>query len=199
MTGELTAVVLAGGRSRRFGDADKLLATHSGRPLIAHTVETAAVVSDTEPIVATRDASHERALDAVVDRPVRYVHDDPSLEGPLAGIAAALQITETPWLFVCGGDMPSLSAEAVEALRTRAADDGVVPVVHGRIEPLHAIYRREALASATVDAESGAGIRRICRRLQSVQRLRPSDTTAPLARSVRDIDTRTDLQRASHV
>ncbi|MEF8851740.1 MAG: nucleotidyltransferase family protein [Haloarculaceae archaeon] len=50
----VAGVVLAAGLSSRFGDEDKLLATLSGRPLVAHAVETL-VRADVDAVAAVVD------------------------------------------------------------------------------------------------------------------------------------------------
>lgn len=193
MTDALTAVVLAGGRSRRFGAADKLLAPLADRSLIAHAVETVRGISDAEPVVATRDRAHERSLADAVEGGVRFVRDDGAFAGPLAGIAAAHSVVETPRLFVCGGDMPRISTAAVSTLRARAGA-AVVPVVDGRVEPLHAIYGREPLAAALRRVPSDSGPRALLETLESVAYVRDGDAATPLAASTVDVDTRADLE-----
>lgn len=47
------AIVLAAGRSRRFGKSNKLLATHDNKPLLQHTLETLASSSVDEILVVT--------------------------------------------------------------------------------------------------------------------------------------------------
>jgi molybdopterin-guanine dinucleotide biosynthesis protein A len=76
-TQSILGVVLAGGRSRRFG-SDKALALLDGRPLIDHAL--AALAGCDEQAVAGRDWP---GLPTLPDRP------GPDL-GPLAGLNAAL-------------------------------------------------------------------------------------------------------------
>lgn len=76
------------------------------------------------------------------------VHDTEAGVGPLAGIAAALVQASHSRVTVLAVDLPHMSAEFLRELFSRSPG-GVVPVwPDGRVEPLCAIYPREALASA---------------------------------------------------
>lgn len=76
-------VVLAGGRSTRFG-SDKALARVAGRTLLAHAVDCLAAQCDAVAIVG-------RAVADDVAHPVIFLADRPRPDmGPLGGLAAAL-------------------------------------------------------------------------------------------------------------
>lgn len=77
-----------------------------------------------------------------------------SVFGPIAGLYGALSAVEREWLFLAGCDMSRLSPAAVAWLAERlkpaaSPPDALVPVrPDGSPEPLHAFYRREAVAAA---------------------------------------------------
>ena len=204
-------VVLAGGRSTRFGDADKALATVGGRPLVARAVDAAAEATDGVPLLSVAtDAQAERLTDALGDRSVESVRDDPALSGPLAGLSAALGATDAPWLFVCACDMPLVSPASVGALRSRlvaaetdtdgdgveAGDgervDAVVPVVDGYDQPLHALYRRTAVADALAGLSAGDALMALLDGL-AVERVRAESVDAPLGEATTNVNTREEL------
>ncbi|WP_436910180.1 molybdenum cofactor guanylyltransferase [Halosimplex marinum] len=202
-------VVLAGGRSTRFGDADKALATFEGRPLVARAVDAVAAATDRPPLLSVAtDEQAERLGDALGDRPVEPVRDDPSLSGPLAGLAAAVAATDAPWLFACACDMPLVSPESIEALRARlpATDaatertateggerpEAVVPIVDGYDQPLHALYRRSALDHALGDLAAGDALMALLDGL-AVERVAAEAVDAPLAEATTNVNTRAEL------
>lgn len=194
---ECTPIVVAGGRSRRFGDADKLVVELDGRALVDRVVAAAREATGHEPVVATRDRKHERRLADAVDAgdPV-FVRDDPRYEGPLAGVAAALERVETPWVFVCGGDMPWLTPEAVRPIADRAERlrvAGVVPTREGHPEPLHGIYRAADLRDAVAGACARTSLRGVVKRLSPLVTVPTTHADPALARSLTDIDERDDL------
>jgi molybdopterin-guanine dinucleotide biosynthesis protein A len=208
-------VVLAGGRSTRFGDADKALATFGGRPLVARAVDAVAAATDGPPLLSVAtDEQAERLADALGDRPVEPIRDDPALSGPLAGLAAAVAATDAPWLFACACDMPLVSPESIEALRDRlpatesdtergtdaepvAADrgdrvDAVVPVVDGYDQPLHALYRRSALDRALGDLAAGDALMALLDGVV-VERVVAEAVDAPLVAATTNVNTRAEL------
>ncbi|SNR30568.1 molybdenum cofactor guanylyltransferase [Halorubrum vacuolatum] len=197
---EVTPVVVAGGSSRRFGTADKLVARHAGRPLIDHVATAAAEAVGSDPLLATHDGTHEaRLVGALRDVEARFVHDHPEYAGPVAGIAAAIPHVDTPWTFVCGGDMPWLSKRAIRSLCTRCErlqPDGVVPVRDGRPEPLHGVYRTDALERAVADACERTSLRGVIERLSPLVTVPATHAGKSLRRSLVDVDEPDDLPTA---
>ena len=76
-----------------------------------------------------------------------------------AGRAAGLSAVTTPFAFVCGCDMPSLSGPLIDLMARRARDGHLlVPVVRGRPEPaLHAIYPISCLIEVERALDEGVG------------------------------------------
>ncbi|MEO8475938.1 MAG: NTP transferase domain-containing protein [Actinomycetota bacterium] len=112
-------MVLAGGRSTRFGAADKLAARVDGIPLLHHPVLRLAEVVG-QMIVVLAPGADRPAMPPGV--PVRLVNDATADEGPLAGALAGLRATETEIAVVVGGDMPTLVTDVLrEMLRVAIA------------------------------------------------------------------------------
>ena len=120
-----SAIVLAGGASRRFG-GDKLLADLDGRPLLHHALDALAAIANPIVVVLAPDAPEPPIPDAlaaaVASRAIRPRH-----QGPLAGVAAGLPALadldrghDAPSIVV-GGDMPHL-VPGVLALLAAALD-----------------------------------------------------------------------------
>src|SRR5208283_3554216 len=68
---------------------------------------------------------------------------------PLAGIVTALAFTSSPWNLILACDLPYLTAEWIELLLSRAVQSNAkafVPRTPEGLEPLAAVYRREAYA-----------------------------------------------------
>ena len=103
--GGISVIVLAGGRSRRFG-RDKLVEPVDGRPLLHHAIDAVRPIAAEIIIVAAPDASPALPLDATL------VHDAVAFEA--AGRAArGLAAARSPTVLVVGGDMPALSIEVL--------------------------------------------------------------------------------------
>lgn len=194
---DATPIVVAGGRSLRFGEADKLVAELEGRPLIDRAVEAVSRATRTDPVVATRDGEHaERLADAIDASAVTFVHDDSAYEGPVAGVSAALGHVDTPWAFVCGGDMPWLSPRAIRLVGERAErlrPAAVIPRHEGYLEPLHGVYRVEDLQAAIDDACNRTSVRGVVERLSPLVTLPTIHAETSLRRSLADVDEREDL------
>lgn len=134
----LTGVLLAGGRSTRFG-TDKAAALLRGRPLAQWVAQALAAACDALVVVHARGQALP-ALDVAV--PVRCVEDRWEARGPLAALVTAFPLVETPLCVVASTDVPLLAPGVVRLLAARvAAHDGAVPLVDGHRQPLVACYR----------------------------------------------------------
>src|SRR6185295_17094217 len=102
-TDGVSVIVLAGGRSRRFG-RDKLVEPLDGRPLVQHAIDAVRPIATEIIVVAAPGAS------PAVPGDVRLVNDAVAFEGPLAGLIGGLAAARSPTVVLVGGDMPSLSA-----------------------------------------------------------------------------------------
>ena len=134
----VTGVVLAGGRSTRFG-SDKASALLRGRPLLEWVVD--AVASACERVVVVK--ARGQVLPAV-DCPVPWVvvEDIYEAQGPLAGLVAGFARVSTPLAFATSCDSPLLVPALIAHLAAMADGyDVVCPEVGGRTQPLAAIYR----------------------------------------------------------
>ena len=75
------------------------------------------------------------------DTDLPQVSDDVAHAGPLAGMAAGLERSTSPWIFAVACDMPFITAPLIEYLAEQRADcQAVVPVVGGHPQPLAAFY-----------------------------------------------------------
>ncbi len=115
MTGRTAAIVLAGGRSARFG-RDKLVEPIDGRPMLDHVIERVRAVATDIVVVGRSDAP------ATEPGAFRVVGDDRPFEGPLAGLGAGLRALDPAieLVLVVGGDMPKGSLGRRQASTTPA-------------------------------------------------------------------------------
>jgi molybdopterin-guanine dinucleotide biosynthesis protein A len=107
----ITGLVLAGGRGRRMGGADKGLVEWQGAPLVVHVLQRLRPQVATLLISANRNLATYRAWAPVIEDP-----EPASFAGPLTGLLAALNATATDWLAVAPCDLPALPRDAVERL-----------------------------------------------------------------------------------
>ncbi|HPC58320.1 MAG TPA: molybdenum cofactor guanylyltransferase [Candidatus Paceibacterota bacterium] len=132
----LTAVILAGGESRRMG-RDKAWLEWNGHPLIVHAVEKARALGAAEIYISGRVGTDYSALRLPV-----LTDLVPGL-GPLGGIERGLRECASPLLLVLAVDLPRITLGMLTRLRARCDHwTGVVPALPGGLEPLAAIYPR---------------------------------------------------------
>jgi Molybdopterin-guanine dinucleotide biosynthesis protein A len=97
------AIVLAGGRSSRFG-RDKLAEPVDGRPMLHRAIAAVRELASDVIVVVAPDAARD------VPEDVRVVRDARPFDGPLAGLATGLAAVDpsVERVLVVGGDMPGL-------------------------------------------------------------------------------------------
>jgi len=145
-----SAVVLAGGKSRRLG-TDKAAVKIGGRRLLDRTLALLTGVFD-DVVVVGRAAWAEAPAD------VRLFPDERPGLGPLAGLSTALKLVMHPRALVVGCDMPFLTASAIRELLSHDCDtDATVARADGRSQPLLAVYDRRI--GAVIDRLLASGER----------------------------------------
>jgi molybdopterin-guanine dinucleotide biosynthesis protein A len=155
-----SGIVLAGGRSTRFGGEEKSLKQVRGKRMICRVIDALQGVVD-EIVISVRDEG-QRGLIYDFIQGYRFAYDEKHGIGPLAGIVSCLKLIKGDYVFIAACDMPFINKKAVELLFERAeGHDAAVPQHdNGLIEPLHAVYRRGPMLEA-VEASLEAGERRI--------------------------------------
>jgi molybdopterin-guanine dinucleotide biosynthesis protein A len=150
------AVVVAGGRSTRFGDADKAVAELAGTPMTRRVADRLVDVVD-RLVVNCRADQREALADAMAGYPlpVEYAVDDEPDQGPMAGIGTGLRAVADAgdpgdYAFVVACDMPFVDPEFADYLFERAAGhDAAVPQLDDRwYQTTQAVYRAGPMADA---------------------------------------------------
>ena len=157
-------LVLAGGRSRRFG-RDKASAELRGRPLLHWVLERLAPFCG-ELLVATSPAGKPPPLPAT-PVPIRVVRDDAPFEGPLGGMIAAFRTVRAERCLVAACDAPFLSPRLLERM-IQAEGDVVLARVGGVLQPLPGVYA-VAPARAVIEEAFARGERRILGAIASLR------------------------------
>ena len=189
--------MLAGGRSRRFG-RDKLAEEIDGRPLLHHAVLRLLEVCERVVVVVAADADEQNLPTA--DR-IRVVRDAVPDEGPLRGLAAGLDATDTPWAIVVGGDMPDLQAGVLEEMLRAARETGAVAAAlsdggEARPLPLVVATDRGRDSVKTLLDTGERSLRQLLGAVTTVVVDEPSWTSLdPERRTLFDVDEPDDLER----
>jgi molybdenum cofactor guanylyltransferase len=133
-----SAIVLAGGKSSRMG-TPKALLLFDGEPLIVHVVATLRRLFDEVVVVAAPGQD-------LPSMPATLVRDDVAYQGPVGGICYGLRAAAGEVSFVTACDTAFLSSRLISHLLSQISEhDVVVPHWQGRLQPLHAVYRRGVL------------------------------------------------------
>lgn len=133
----LSAVLLAGGESRRMGQ-DKARVQYESEPLWRRQVKLLRRISPLEILISARTDPIWRPADT------QFVADTPPSCGPLSGLVAAMAIMRGTHLFALAVDMPLMTDIYIRRMWQLAEPGkGVLPFADSRPEPLAAIYPRE--------------------------------------------------------
>ncbi len=148
------AIVLAGGGGARLGGVDKASLDVGGATLLDRVLRAAAEAHHTVVVGPTRP----------LPAGVLSTSEEPPGGGPVAGLAAGLQLVECPFVVVLACDTPFVTettltllvtalatdtAAGAEATRAPDDHDGAQLVdENGRRQPLTAVYRTDRLRGA---------------------------------------------------
>jgi len=147
-TKEITGVVLAGGKSRRFG-RNKAFAEIDGIPLIERALNVMSSVFN-EVVIITNNPEEYSYLNIPAQR------DLITEVGPLGGIYTGLSKIRTYSGFFVACDMPYLDSGLIRFMtRVSKGFDAVVPRAGWKIESLHAIYTKACLPAVSRLIDSG--------------------------------------------
>jgi molybdopterin-guanine dinucleotide biosynthesis protein A len=153
-------LILAGGEATRL--PGKLAMQVGDVPMLVRVFRN--VSPGRETWISTKGALGPE-LDALLAAPM--VVDRWALRGPLSGLISTMSEMRTAWVFAVAGDAPFVDAAFVDRLAAHVAPDveAIVPRHEEnarRIEPLAALYRREAfLREALPILRSGEGALRL--------------------------------------
>jgi molybdenum cofactor guanylyltransferase len=182
-----TAVVLAGGRGSRLGGVDKGWQLWRGRPLVEQVVERLLPQVDRLIISCNCNLARYRELGypCVTDTAADFA-------GPIAGVAAAAALVDTPVLLLCPCDTPllpcNLAARLHPALAAAEADIAI-PVQDGNQQYSHALMTTDFARSAPAALASGVRALRHWYALGSIEYV-----AFPTDDSFRNINRQGDLE-----
>lgn len=190
MIEDCTALILAGGDSRRMGQ-DKATLQLDNRSLLEHVIIAMRQVFP-DVIVSVRqpraELQHQQVCDTQPD------------SGPLAGLTAGMARAQTRWVFAIACDMPFIAPVLVQYLASlRAGHQAVVPRIGAHPQPLAAYYRRDVLPDLQASLQQRnlslrAALDKMVVRYVDETELRPLDTQL---HSFFDLDTPQEFAAAA--
>lgn len=114
---KVSAILLSGGRGRRFGFADKGLIEWKGKALVEHVLSRLKPQCDQILINCNQNAQRYQEFGFSV-----FEDETKDFPGPLEGIRSTSPAVLYPWCLVCPNDMPNLPLDLVSRLRQAAED-----------------------------------------------------------------------------
>jgi molybdenum cofactor cytidylyltransferase len=192
----IAALVLAAGRSSRFGSSNKLLAELDGRPIVGHAVD-AVAAAGLRPVIVVTGAEPESVRQGLTGYDVVFVHNPRYAEGLSTslrcGIAALPQDIDA--LLVCLADMPAITADHIGRLVGRfdpAQGRCIgVPTYHGKRGNPVLWDKRFLLEMSAITGDIGA------RELVATHAKLVYEVEMPDRAVLFDIDTPADLAAAA--
>ena len=123
--GNIGAVVLAAGLSKRFGGDSKLLADLGGEPLVCHAVR-AVLGSGLADVAVVTGREAEACREALRDLPVRFVHNAEWEDGMGSSIACGVAALDADLAgaFIVPGDMPFITSNLLRTLIAAFNENG---------------------------------------------------------------------------
>jgi len=218
----VSGAILAGGRSTRFGDADKSVAELAGVPMIRRVANRLAGAADPIPPGASRASGGEAVVDEVVVNcrpdqrdaiaaaleglalPVQWAVDDEPDLGPVAGIRNACRAASSEYAAVVACDMPFVDPAFLDALVGDAAGrDAAVPRLDDDdwLQTTQAVYRTNAMAAAC-DRALARGDRKLLAPIDDLDRVVVDGETIrarTTERTFLNVNTRDDLAEAEAI
>lgn len=186
----VSGVLLAAGTSSRFGEANKLLATVDGEPLVRRAVAPL-LAADLHEIVVVLGHEADAVRDALADLPVEFVVNEDYADGQATSVRTGVRAVDeaaAAALFALG-DMPDVRPETVAALVAAfaaGAGDPLAAAFEGQRGNPVLFGRQYFDRLAAVDGDVGG--REI---LRTAERTALVETGDPGVR--RDVDRRDDL------
>jgi molybdopterin-guanine dinucleotide biosynthesis protein A len=196
----VAGVLVCGGGSTRFGEADKVCAALAGKPLVRHVADAVAPLVD--DLVVSCRAEQAEALETALEDcslPVSFVFDAREDAGPLHGIERGLENTDAEFAVVVACDMPFVETTFLRTLldRVREHEAAVPEESEGEwYQPLQAVYRVDPMLTAIATARE-AGVSRPIKPALSLDAVTVSpEDVAATERTFFNVNTREDLDRA---
>ncbi|BDS09884.1 molybdenum cofactor guanylyltransferase [Aureispira anguillae] len=135
---QLTAVILAGGKSQRMGE-DKAFLMFQQQTFIEHIIHAVQPLVTEVVIIGAVHKYKQLGLTVYKDK----IAD----QGPVGGIHTALSIVKTPYLLVLSCDIPLVSTQLLQYLIENSLPCDVnVMTIRDKHQPLTALYKRTCLS-----------------------------------------------------
>ena len=151
-----SAVILAGGFSRRFG-SDKGLVVLVNKPLVIHVIDSVSEVVD-EVLLVVSSEDQKKTFEPILKDKAKLVIDKDESQSPLVGAITGFESAKGEYSLLLPCDAPLVSTQIVQFLLDMFTNKrAVIPRwPSGYIEPLQAVYHtKSALIAAKTALAQG--------------------------------------------
>lgn len=166
-----SAVILAGGFSKRFG-RDKGLIQLAGKPLILHVLDRISRVVDEIVVVVSSEGQREK-FESLLRGKTNTVVDQRGMQSPLVGALTGFGNARGGYSLLLPCDTPFVSRQIASLLLDLCVNrSAVIPrSPNGYIEPLQAVYHTKSalIAAETALKEKKLDLRSMISYLKSVR------------------------------
>jgi len=146
MIEDCTAIILAGGESKRMG-LDKASLKLASDTLLNRSIRNMQPYFE-HMIISVREPKENLLFPQLCDKGLGH--------GPIVGLATSLECISTSWAFVIACDMPFVSSALITAMaEKRQHQHAVVPTINGMVQPLFAFYAKGCLPILQSHIEHG--------------------------------------------
>lgn len=150
--GQITALVLAGGRGERMGGKDKGLLEWQGKRVID------SIISQLRPQVSQLMINANRHIEDYKTLGLPVITDTlKDFQGPLAGVLSGMSHANTTHILTVPCDAPVLPEQLVATLTQALAKGGEIAVAHDgeRFQPVYALLPINLLSELETFLEAG--------------------------------------------
>jgi molybdenum cofactor guanylyltransferase len=196
-----SAIILAGGQSRRMG-RPKAALTFGNCTILERLIAELGDSFNDILIVAAPEGTETVPIQHLLRTAppsVRMLRDQMAYQGAAFALALGLAAAANEVAFACSCDLPLLRAEVARTLYGMLNGyEAVIPQIDGKPQPLFALYRRSV--AGIIDAQLASGENRLTRITAGLTAYRPRDQELrridPELRSFLNVNTPEDYNRA---
>ena len=147
-----SAVILAGGFSRRFGK-DKGLVVLAGKPLVLHVIDRVSKVVD-EVLLVVSSKDQKNKFETILEEKANLVIDKNDSQTPLVGALTGFESAKGEHSLLLPCDTPLVSKKVIQFLLDLGTNrSATIPRwPNGYIEPLQAVYHTKSALTAAKTA-----------------------------------------------
>jgi len=135
----MNAIILAGGKSSRFG-SNKALYKLNQKPMLINIIEKLEPIFDKVYVIGNDEYKYEGLFKT------EYLTDVILDKGPLGGLYTGLKTTDSDYNYLQACDMPFVSREYLEYMKDyitiNKGYDAYIPKKDGYLEPFVGIYHK---------------------------------------------------------